>query len=248
MKTALVSGATAGIGAATVRALYSDGWRVIATGRRTERLTALAEELDRSALPLTLDMTDAEALAALPESLPEGWREIDLLVNNAGLALGQAPAQEAQLADWEATIAVNVLGTMRLIHAVLPGMVARGQGRIVTVGSVAADYPYPGGNAYAASKGFEHVLMANLKADLIGTGVHSTIISPGLVGDTEFSNVRFKGDAERAAAVYAGLDHLTPDDVAEAIAWVAARPDHVNVNHLELMPTCQAPGPLVFRR
>ncbi|MEM8822828.1 MAG: SDR family NAD(P)-dependent oxidoreductase [Pseudomonadota bacterium] len=245
---AIVTGATAGIGAAVARGLHEDGFRIVSIARRVERLKALGAELGARVIHLACDISDPGALAALPSRLPEGWREPDILVNNAGLALGQARAQEAQLEDWELTVAVNVLGPLRLIHALLPGMVARGKGRIINIGSVAARYPYPGGNAYAASKAFLETLTANLKADLIGTGVHSTTIAPGLVGDTEFSSVRFAGDEAKARSVYEGLEHLRPDDVADAVRWIAARPAHVNINYLEIMPNCQAPGPLVFNR
>ena len=245
-RTTLVTGATAGIGEATTRVLLASGMRVIAAGRRVERLDALADELGPHLLPLPLDVTDAASIAALPKSLPVDWREVDVLVNNAGLALGQASAQDAVLADWESTVETNVAGPMRLVHAILPGMIARRRGRIINVGSVAARYPYPGGNAYAASKAFLYAFTANLKADLIGTGVHATTIAPGLVGGTEFSDVRFRGDAARAASVYEGLACMTPRDIAEAVLWVATRPNHVGVNYLELMPDCQAPGQLVF--
>lgn len=246
-RIAVVTGASAGIGAAIARGLHQDGFHVIALARRKDRLEALAAELGERLLPFPLDVTDAAAIAAVPDRLPGGWREIDVLVNNAGLALGQARAQEASLSDREMTMAVNVAGPMRLIHALLPAMVARGRGHIVTIGSVAASYPYPGGNAYAASKAFAETFIANLKADLIGTGVHSTTIAPGLVGDTEFSMVRFRGDHAQAQAVYEQLDHLVPKDVADAVRWVVSRPEHVNINYLELMPNCQAPGPLVFK-
>ena len=247
-RIALVTGATAGIGAAIARGLHADGFQVIATGRRTERLDALAAELGDRLLPLAFDVSDARAMTTLPAILPDGWRAVELLVNNAGLALGQAKAQEARLSDWEATVSANALGLMRLVHVLLPGMIERGRGRIVNIGSVAARYPYPGGNAYAASKAFVEAFTANLKADLIGTGVHSTTIAPGLVGDTEFSFVRFGGDESRALAVCDGLEPLAPDDVADAVRWVASRPAHVNINYLEIMPNCQAPGPLVFSK
>lgn len=247
MSAALVTGATAGIGEAIARGLHADGWRVIATGRRRNRLDALADACGAGLLAWPLDVTDRTAVAGLLTDLSKGWREIDLLVCNAGLALGQDRAQDAALDDWERTVETNIGGTLRLVHAILPGMVARGRGHIVVVGSVAARYPYPGGNAYAASKAFLESFTANLKADLIGTGVHSTLIAPGLVGETEFSAVRFAGDTARADRVYAGLDHLVPTDVADAVRWVATRPTHVNVNYLEIMPNCQAPGPLVFK-
>lgn len=247
-RVALVTGASVGIGEATVRALHADGLAVIAAARRGDRLEALRDELGDAVLPFTLDVSDRAATGALPAGLPEGWRDVDVLINNAGLALGKSPAQETDLDDWERMVAVNVTGVLRLVHAFLPGMVARGRGRVVNVGSVAARYAYPGGNVYAASKAFVEHLTLNLKADLIGTGVHATTIAPGLVGGTEFSTVRFGGDEGRAAAVYEGIEYLTPSDVAEAIRWVVARPAHVNVNHLELMPDRQAPGPLVFAR
>lgn len=248
IRTAIVTGASAGIGAAVARALHEDGFHVAAIARRSDRLEALAAELGERVLPLSLDVTDPAAVASLPERLPDPWSAPEVLVNNAGVALGKSRAQEADLADWEMTVAVNVLGPMRLIHALLPPMVSRGRGRIINVGSVAARYPYPGGNAYAAGKAFIETLTANLKADLIGTGVHSTTIAPGLVGGTEFSSVRFGGDTAKAAEVYDGLDHLVPEDVADAVRWIVSRPAHVNINYLEIMPNCQAPGPLVFDR
>ena len=247
-RTALVTGATAGFGTAIARRLIADGRRVIGAGRRTERLDALATELGDAFLPWRLDVTDAGALAALPGALPEGWRDIDILVNNAGLALGVAPAQDAVLADWEQMVATNVLGLMRLTHAILPGMVARGRGDIVNLGSVAANYPYPGGNVYGATKAFVQQFTLNLKADLVGTGVRVSDIQPGLVGGTEFSNVRFKGDRARAEAMYADTTAMGPDDIAETVAWIVGLPPHLNVNRIELMPTVQGAGPFVVKR
>jgi len=247
-RTALVTGATAGFGTAIARRLIADGRRVIGAGRRAERLDALATELGDAFLPWRLDVTDAGALAALPGALPEGWRDIDILVNNAGLALGVAPAQDAVLADWEQMVATNVLGLMRLTHAILPGMVARGRGDIVNLGSVAANYPYPGGNVYGATKAFVQQFTLNLKADLVGTGVRVSDIQPGLVGGTEFSNVRFKGDRARAEAMYADTTAMGPDDIAETVAWIVGLPPHLNVNRIELMPTVQGAGPFVVKR
>ena len=244
---ALVTGASSGFGAAITRRLVRDGYRVIAAARRAERLRARAAELGDAVLPFALDVTDKNAVSALPDSLPASWREVEILVNNAGLALGVAPAQEAKLADWETMLATNVAGVMRMSRALLPGMVARDRGLIVNLGSTAGTYPYPGGNVYGASKAFVAHFSLNLHADLIGTGVRVTCIEPGLVGGTEFSQIRL-GSAEKAQAVYAGTQPLTADDVAEAVAWVAGLPPHVNINRIELMPTCQASGPLAIKR
>lgn len=246
--TLLVTGATAGFGNAITRRFVKDGHRVIATGRRAERLQALRAELGDAVLPFALDVTNAAAVAALPGSLPTDWRRVDVLVNNAGLALGLAPAQEASPDDWETMVATNVSGVMRMTRALLPGMMERNTGHIVNVSSTAALYPYPGGNVYGASKAFVTQFSLNLKADLAGTDVRVTDVEPGLVGGSEFSAVRFGGDAGKAAAVYAGTMPLTPEDVAETVAWVVGLPPHVNINRVEMMPTCQAPGPLVIKR
>jgi 3-hydroxy acid dehydrogenase / malonic semialdehyde reductase len=245
---ALVTGASVGIGEAVTRRLVADGWRVIAAARRLDKLEALARELGPRVRPFALDVGDRAAVAALVQALPEGWREVDLLVNNAGLALGLGPAQKADLDDWETMVSANVSGLMRCTHALLPGMVARGRGHIVNIGSIAAEYPYPGGNVYGATKAFVRQLTRGLKADLAGTPVRSSVIEPGLVAGSEFSNVRFKGDDERAAAVYAGTEPLMPADIADAVAWVANQPPHVNVTLLQLMPTCQSPGPALIHR
>lgn len=246
--TVLVTGASAGFGAAFSRRFVRDGHRVIAAARRTERLNALREELGEALLPFPLDVGDPAATAALPDALPDGWREVDVLVNNAGLALGLGPAQEASLPDWETMLATNVAGLMRLTRALLPGMVARDRGTIVNISSVAGSYPYPGGNVYGATKAFVTQFTLNLKADLAGTNVRATSIEPGLVGGSEFSRVRFGGDAAKADAVYAGTRPLLPEDIAEAVAWVVSLPPHMNVNRMELMPTCQGPGPFVIKR
>jgi len=246
--TVLVTGATSGFGEAIARRFIHDGHRVIAAGRRAERLQALQNELGAKLLPFRLDVTDADAAGALPGSLPEAWQEVDVLVNNAGLALGTAPAYQTKLEDWEQMVATNVVGLIRLTHAVLPGMVARDHGHVVNVSSTAASYPYPGGNVYGASKAFVTQFSLNLKADLAGTGVRITDLEPGLVGGSEFSKVRFGGDADKANAVYAGTTPLSPQDIAEAVVWVVGLPSHVNINRLEMMPTCQAPGPLTIER
>ncbi|TCO81311.1 3-hydroxy acid dehydrogenase/malonic semialdehyde reductase [Plasticicumulans lactativorans] len=247
-RVALVTGASAGFGAAIARRLVRDGYRVIAAARRAERLAALHDELGDALLPLPLDVTDAAAVAALPGSLPPGWREVDVLVNNAGLALGMEPAYQARLDDWDRMVAANVSGLMHMTRALLPGMVERNRGHVVNLGSPAGSYPYPGGHVYGASKAFVRQFSLNLKADLAGTGVRVTNVEPGLAGGTEFSLVRFHGDADKAAQVYAGTQPLTADDVAEAVAWALGLPPHVNVNRIKLMPTCQGSGPFLVKR
>ncbi|MCI0752460.1 SDR family NAD(P)-dependent oxidoreductase [Teichococcus vastitatis] len=244
----LVTGATAGFGAAIARRFAADGARIIAVGRRAERLDALAQELGPERLhPVALDVRDTTAIASAIADLPAEWSEVELLVNNAGLALGLEPAQRATLSDWETMIDTNTKGLVAMTHAVLPGMVARNRGHVVNIGSTAAEWPYPGGNVYGATKAFVHQFSLNLRADLAGTAVRVTDIQPGLVGGTEFSNVRFRDDA-RAAAVYQGTEALTPDDIADAVHWVATRPARVNVNSLQVMPVCQSFGPLVVKR
>lgn len=245
--TVFVTGASAGFGAAIARRLVRDGHRVIAAARRAERLEALSAELGPALLPFPLDITNAEAVEALPGSLPEGWREVDVLVNNAGLALGLAPAWEAKRADWDTMVATNVTGLIHTTRALLPGMVERNGGHVVNLGSTAGIYPYPGGHIYGASKAFVTQFSLNLKADLVGTGVRVTDVEPGLVGGSEFSLVRF-GDPARAAAMYAGTTPLNPDDIAETVSWVLGLPAHVNINRVEMMPTCQAPAALAVKR
>jgi 3-hydroxy acid dehydrogenase / malonic semialdehyde reductase len=244
----LVTGATAGFGAAMARRFVRDGHRVIAAARRTDRLHDLRNELGDAVLPVTLDVTDDKAVAALPGSLPVDWREIDVLVNNAGLAMGLDPAHKSKASDWDRMVAVNVTGMMHMTHALLPAMVERNRGHIINLSSTAATYPYPGGHVYGASKAFVTQFSLNLRADLVGSGVRVTDLEPGLVGGTEFSVNRFGGDTERAGAVYAGTTPLTADDIAEAAAWVIGLPPHMNINRMEIMPTCQGPGPLQIKR
>lgn len=245
--TAFVTGATAGFGDAIARRFVADGRRVIAAGRRRERLDRLAAELGEAVLPWPLDVTDAAAVGALPGALPEGWREIDILINNAGLALGSEPFHENGVDAIETMIATNVLGLTRMTRALLPGMVERNRGTIVNLGSVAANYPYPGGAVYCATKAFVQQFTLALKADLAGTGVRVADVQPGMVGGTEFSAVRWD-DEERARAFYANTTPLTPEDVAETVAWIVGLPPHMNVNRVEIMPTVQGPGPFVIKR
>jgi 3-hydroxy acid dehydrogenase/malonic semialdehyde reductase len=244
----LVTGATAGFGAAMAHVFVKNGHKVIAAGRRAERLQALAAELGPDLLPLVLDVTDKAAIHAALDSLPAEWREIDVLVNNAGLALGLKGAHEADLDDWETMIATNCTGLVTVTRAILPGMVQRGRGTVINLGSVAGHYPYPGGNVYGATKAFVEQFTLNLRADLVGTGVRATNLAPGLCGGTEFSNVRFKGDDAAAAKIYEGTTPLTAEDISQTAYWIATLPPHINVNLIELMPTCQGFSPFNVKR
>jgi 3-hydroxy acid dehydrogenase/malonic semialdehyde reductase len=247
-RIALVTGATSGFGEAMARRLLAAGGHVIATGRRTERLEALAKELatDRL-LTRELDVTSEASIAALLPSLPAAFEAIDILYNNAGLALGLGKAHEASLSDWETMIATNVTGLVRITRAVLPGMVARNRGDVLNLSSVAASYPYPGGNVYGATKAFVRQFSLNLRADLIGTKVRVTSIEPGMA-ETEFSVVRFAGDQAKADNVYKGVHAMSADDVALVCESVLKLPAHINVNTLELMPVQQAFGPFAVDR
>jgi len=237
----LVTGATSGFGVSIARRFAREGHHIIATGRRTERLAALAAELgDAVALTLPLDVRDRAAVERAIAGLPPELAAIDLLVNNAGLARGLEPAQRADLGDWEEMVDTNVKGLMTMTRAVLPGMVARDRGHVVNLGSTAAHWPYPGANVYGATKAFVHQFSLNLRADLLGTKVRVTVVDPGMVGGTEFSSIRFHGDDTRAAKVYEGAEPLLPEDVAETIHWIATLPARVNINAIELMPVGQA--------
>lgn len=248
----LITGASAGFGAAMCRQFVQAGFPVIGAARRTEKLDALQQKLGDFFQPLQMDVADRQsvdaALASL-DKLPEKFQTVDCLINNAGLALGLDPAHQADFADWETMIHTNVLGLAYLTHRVLPQMVARGEGYVMNLGSIAGTYPYPGGNVYGATKAFVRQFSLNLRADLQGTGVRVSNIEPGLCGGTEFSNVRFKGDDARAAALYERADSIQPQDIAEIALWLYRSPKHVNVNALEVMPVSQSFGALpVFRR
>jgi 3-hydroxy acid dehydrogenase / malonic semialdehyde reductase len=245
----LVTGATSGFGVSIARRFAAGGHRIIATGRRTERLAALAAELgDAVALTLPLDVRDRVAVERAIAELPSDLAAIDLLVNNAGLARGLEPAQRAELDDWDEMVDTNIKGLMTMTHAVLPGMVARERGHVVNLGSTAAHWPYPGANVYGATKAFVHQFSLNLRADLLGTKVRVTVVDPGMVGGTEFSSIRFHGDHTRAAKVYEGAEPLLPEDVAETIYWIATLPARVNINAIELMPVGQAFAGLAVSR
>ena len=245
---ALITGASAGFGAAIARKLAQEGHKVIVTARRKERLLVLQQEIGENCLPLAFDITDEKATLQAIAELPDAWKAIDILVNNAGLALGIGAAQDSSLEDWKQMIATNITGLVTVTHAVLPGMVERNRGLIVNLGSIAGTYPYPGGNVYGGTKAFVKQFSLNLRADLVGTAIRVSNIEPGLCGGTEFSNVRFHGDDAKAAALYANVDYITPEDIANTVAWIAQCPPHMNINRIEIMPVAQAPAGLVVKK
>lgn len=244
----LITGASSGFGAEMTSKFSRSGHQVIAAGRRLDRLKSLAAELGPSVLPVMMDVTRKASIHEALAALPADWRKIDVLINNAGLALGTGPAHQAALEDWETMIETNCKGLASMTHAVLPAMVARGAGLVINIGSTAGAYPYPGGNVYGASKAFVEQFTLNLRADLVGTGVRATNLAPGLCGGTEFSNVRFKGNDAAAAKVYEGTTPLTATDIAETAYWIATLPPHININSIEMMPTCQGFGPFAIKR
>lgn len=243
----LVTGASSGIGAACVQVFSAQGARLLLAARRLERLKELARRLEGESYCLQLDVTQAEEVESAIASLPPAWQAIDILINNAGLSRGRDKLYEGRRQDWEEMIDTNVKGLLYLTRAVVPGMVKRGQGQIINIGSIAGQEVYQGGNVYCATKFAVRALTQGLKMDLLGTPLRVSSVSPGLV-ETEFSQVRFHGDAERAKAVYAGLQPLTAEDVAEAVLFCASRPPHVNINDIALMPVAQASALLVSRR
>jgi 3-hydroxy acid dehydrogenase/malonic semialdehyde reductase len=245
--TALITGASSGIGEACAVRLLHDGARVVAVGRRADRLEALAARLGPRLHPLPLDVTDRAAVEAALAALPGPFSRPDVLVNSAGMALGLEPVHRTSLEDWDRMIETNCRALVTLCRLVLPGMVARGRGHVVNIGSVAGSYPYPGGNVYGATKAFVRQFSLAIRSDLLGTPVRVTNVEPGMC-DTEFSLVRFAGDKGRADGVYAGMRPLSPADVADVVAWCVSRPAHVNVNAIELMPVQQAFGPFAVDR
>lgn len=238
-RTVLVTGATAGIGAATARKFVANGWKAIITGRREDRLQNLVAELGQEHVhPVAFDIRDEAAIAQALANLPDGFRDIDLLINNAGLALGTAPAQEAQLDQWRQMIDTNITGLVTITHALLPRLIER-KGMIINLSSVAATYPYRGGNAYGGTKAFVRQFSLGLRSDLHGTGVRVTSIEPGMV-ETEFTLVRTGGDQTASDTLYQGANPMTAEDIANTLFWVASQPSHLNINTLELMPVTQS--------
>ena len=244
----LITGASSGFGEEMARVFVRHGHKVIAAARRTDRLATLQKELGSALHPVLMDVTDKASILQALASLPADWKQIDVLINNAGLALGTEPAHQASLDEWETMIATNCQGLVTVTRAVLPAMVARNLGMIINIGSIAGSTAYPGGNVYGATKAFVDQFTKNLRADLAGTGVRTTNIAPGLCGGTEFSNVRFRGNDEVAAKVYEGTIPLTAVDIAESAYWIATLPPHVNINYIEMMPTCQGFGPMTIKR
>jgi 3-hydroxy acid dehydrogenase/malonic semialdehyde reductase len=239
-KTVFITGATAGFGKAMAERYAREGWKLVLTGRRAERLVELKKALAPALVhTLCFDIRDRKAVLDAAQSLPEEFSNIDILVNNAGLALGLEPAQACDLDEWECMVDTNIKGLLYITRALLPGMVERNSGHIVNLGSVAGTYPYPGGNAYGGTKAFVNQFSKNLLADLLGTRVRVTNIEPGLC-ESEFSVVRFNGDTDKAAKVYEGTEPIRPDDIAEIVYWATTLPPHVNINSLEVMPVDQA--------
>lgn len=238
-KIALITGASAGFGKSLARLFVKNGFKVIGTARRADKLSALKTELGEDFYPLAFDIQDIKAMEQALSSLPDAWREVDVLINNAGLALGLEPAFEARLEDWLQMIDTNVRGLVAITRKVLPEMVARNRGHIINLSSTAGNHPYFGSNVYGATKAFVKQFSYNLRADLFGTKVRVTNFEPGVIGGTEFSNVRLKDD-QAAADVYAGFTNMTPDEIAEMILWCTTLPEHINVNRLEVMPVAQS--------
>ena len=247
MKTLLVTGATAGFGAAIVERFVANGWRAVATGRRQDRLDALADRLGREHVHTAcFDIRDADATAAALDAIPAHFRDVDLLVNNAGLALGTAPAQACDLAQWRQMIDTNVTALVAITHRLLPTLIER-RGAIVNIGSIAGVYPYPGGNVYGATKAFVEQFSLNLRSDLHGTGVRVSVLEPGLA-ETEFTLVRTGGDKAASDTLYAGAQPITAGDIAESTWWIANLPPHLNINRLEVMPVSQSLAGLQIHR
>ena len=235
----LITGASAGFGKALAERLVANGHRVIGCARRIDKLNALADTLGENFLPVVMDVSDTDSIPQIIADLPDDFKQIDVLVNNAGLALGTEPAHKASLDDWMRMTDTNVKGLMALTHAVLPAMVERDSGYVINVGSIAGSWPYFGGNVYGATKAFVKQFSLNLRADLIGTQVRVTNIEPGVVAGTEFSNVRYHGDDDKAAKVYDGFKTMTGEDIGDILLWLIESPAHINVNRLEVMPVAQ---------
>jgi 3-hydroxy acid dehydrogenase / malonic semialdehyde reductase len=247
----LITGASSGIGAACARAFAEAGAKLILAARRLDRLESLAADLTEKYSAqvhlVQLDVSDRTQVESTLHALPDSWRTVDILINNAGLSRGLDKLHEGSIQDWEEMIDTNVKGLLYMTRALVPGMVERGQGHIINIGSIAGHQTYPNGNVYCATKAAVKALSEGLKMDLLGTPVRVSAVDPGMV-ETEFSEVRFHGDTERASKVYQGLTPLTPEDVADTILFCATRPAHVNISEVLLVPTEQASATLVYRQ
>jgi len=248
-KTILITGATSGFGKATAERFAGPAWRLILIGRRADRLASIKKELIKKTdvLTFTLDVCNRSKVTALFKSLPQEYSCIDVLLNNAGLALGLEPAYEVSLDDWDTMIDTNVKGLVYCTRTILPGMVKRNSGLIINIGSISGNWPYPGGNVYGATKAFVQQFSRNLRSDLLGTNVRVTNIEPGMA-ETEFSIVRFKGDRQKARKFYENTKSLSAADIANIVWWLTNLPEHVNINQIEVMPTCQAWGSFAVYR
>jgi 3-hydroxy acid dehydrogenase/malonic semialdehyde reductase len=245
-KLVIITGASSGFGQACAKKFADNGWLVLAAARRQEKLEQLRKQLgEDNCLIQPLDVTQADSIDSLMRFIQLKQLSVNLLINNAGLALGLSAAHQADLSDWQTMIDTNITGLTRMTRAILPLMVDNHSGHIINLGSIAGSYAYPGSNVYGASKAFVEQFSLNLRADLAGTGVRVTNIEPGLA-QTEFSEVRFHGDKQKAASIYEQVKPLVAEDIAESIFWCANLPEHVNINRLEMMPTCQSFGPLVI--
>ena len=245
-KIALITGATAGFGNSSVKEFIDNGWKVIATGRREERLLALNEQFGEALLTLTFDIQNITQINEAIDSLPSNFKNIDLLINNAGLALGTAAAQECDLEQWNTMVDTNIRGLMSLTHKVLPTLIEQ-RGAVINISSVAASYPYPGGNVYGGTKAFVVQFSLGLRSDLHGTGVRVTCVEPGM-SETEFTLVRTKGDQSASDKLYEGANPMTGEDIAKTLYWIATLPPHMNINRVELMPVNQSFSPFQVHR
>ncbi len=246
-KTAMITGATSGFGEASVRRFVKEGWRVIATGRRADRLKKLVDALGADKVhAAAFDMRNPKAIDAAIAALPAAFRDIDLLINNAGLALGTAPAQKADLDQWNEMIETNITGLATMTHKLLNILIAR-KGAVINISSVAASYPYPGGNVYGGTKAFVSQFSLGLRSDLHGTGVRVTSVEPGMA-ETEFTLVRTKGNQEASDKLYKGADPMTAENIADTLFWIATLPPHMNINRIEMMPVNQSFSPFQVHR
>ncbi|AHC73641.1 NADP-dependent L-serine/L-allo-threonine dehydrogenase YdfG [Candidatus Endolissoclinum faulkneri L5] len=242
-KKVFITGATSGFGKAIAQRFDAEGWYTVISGRRSRRLETLKQNLLNPCHSIVLDVRNLDAVTAAVCALPDVFTPVDVLVNNAGLALGMMDADEVCIEDWELMVDTNIKGLLYCTRTILPQMVKRGSGHVVNIGSIAGYWPYPGSNVYGATKAFVRQFSLNLRADLVSKNIHVTDIEPGLA-ETEFSEVRFKGDKKKAADIYRDVSPIKPDDIADAVFWAVSRPRNININRIEIMAGAQAFSPL----